>query len=124
MFTARLRPQQGHLEYVDAGHGLAILVGADSPTRTLSSRDLPLGAQPGGIWTSDEARLERGDTLIVVSDGILDAFPGPEEALRATEQLARSHPSADELADRILAMAAAAPLADDLTAVVVRRESS
>ena len=122
MFTARLRPQQGHLEYVDAGHGLAVLVSPGSPTRQLSSRDLPIGAEPGSIWTSYEARLEPGDTLIAVSDGLLDAFSDPVEAVRAAERLVATASSADEMADRILAAGASAPLADDLTAVVIRRE--
>jgi hypothetical protein len=124
MFTARLRPQQGHLEYVDAGHGLAILVSPGSPTRQLSSRDLPVGAQEKSLWTSHEARLEPGDTMIVVSDGLLDAFADPVEAMRAAEQLVGSGAGADEMADRILVAAASAPLADDLTAVVVRRENT
>jgi serine phosphatase RsbU (regulator of sigma subunit) len=124
MFTARLRPQQGHLEYVDAGHGLAILVSPGSRTRPLSSRDLPLGADENSLWTSHEARMQPGDTLIVVSDGLLDAFTDPVEAMRAAEQLVATGVTADEMADRILAAAASAPLADDLTAVVVRRETS
>jgi hypothetical protein len=125
MFTARLRPQHGHLEYVDAGHGLALLVRPGSSKRQLSSRDLPLGAAAGSIWISHEERLEPGDTLIIVSDGVLDAFPEPIEALRAADHLVATAQSADEMADRILATAAArAPLADDLTAVVVRRETT
>jgi serine phosphatase RsbU (regulator of sigma subunit) len=123
MFSARLRPQHGHLEYVDAGHGLAVLVSPGSRTRQLSARDLPLGAQAGSLWTSHEARLEPGDALIVVSDGVLEAFTDPVDGLRAAEQLVATAESADEMADRILAAAAHAPLADDLTAVVVRRET-
>jgi hypothetical protein len=122
MFSARLRPQHGHLEYVDAGHGLALHFRPGGRTRQLTARDLPLGAQAGSIWTSHEARLEPGDTLIVVSDGVLEAFTEPIEALRAAEQLVATSQTADEMADRILAAAAYAPLADDLTAVVVRRD--
>jgi hypothetical protein len=124
MFTSRLRPQHGHLEYVDAGHGLALHLSPGSRTRQLTARDLPLGAQAGSIWTSHETRLEPGDTLIVVSDGVLDAFAEPLEALRAAEQLVATSQTADEMSDRILAAAAHATLADDLTAVVVRRETS
>lgn len=122
MFTARLRPQHGHLEYVDAGHGLALLLSPGSPTRQLSSRDLPVGVQPDTVWTSYEVRLWPGDTLIVVSDGLLDAFADPTAAVRAARRLVGSAASADEIADRILATAAGTPLADDLTAVVVRRK--
>jgi Stage II sporulation protein E (SpoIIE)/GAF domain len=124
MFSTRLRPQHGHLEYVDAGHGLALLLSPGSEARQLSARDLPLGAAAGSLWTSHEARLEPGDTLIIVSDGVLEAFSDPVAGLRAAEHLAASAHSADEMADRILAAAAHAPLADDLTAVVVRRETS
>jgi Stage II sporulation protein E (SpoIIE)/GAF domain len=124
MFTARLRPQHGHLEYVDAGHGLALHLSPGSRTRQLTARDLPLGAEAGSVWTSHEARIEPGDTLIVVSDGVLEAFAEPLEALHAAEQLVATSQTADEMADRILAAAAHAPLADDLTAVVVRRVSA
>ena len=124
MFTSRLRPQHGHLEYVDAGHGLALHLSPDSRIRQLTARDLPLGAQAGSIWTSHETRIQPGDTLIVVSDGVLEAFAEPLEALRAAEQLVATSQTADEMADRILAAAEHASLADDLTAVVVRRETS
>jgi serine phosphatase RsbU (regulator of sigma subunit) len=67
-------------------------------------------------------RLQPGDTLIVVSDGLLDAFADPVEAMRAAEQLVATGVGADEMADRILAAAAGAPITDDLTAVVCRRE--
>jgi serine/threonine protein phosphatase PrpC len=62
--------------------------------------------------------------MIVVSDGLLDAFEDPLEAMRAAEQLVATGAGADEMADRILVAAASAPLADDLTAVVVRRENT
>jgi hypothetical protein len=124
MFTSRLRPQHGHLEYVDAGHGLAVLVRPGAATRQLHSHDLPIGAQAGSLWTSHELRLEPDDTLIIVSDGVLEAFTEPMEGVRAAEALAAASRTADEMADRILAAAAHAPLADDLTAVVVRREAS
>jgi serine phosphatase RsbU (regulator of sigma subunit) len=122
MFTARLRPSHGHIEYVDAGHGLAIIVPAAGETRLLPSRDLPLGADLEGTWQSHETRLEPGETLIVVSDGLLDIFPDPLEAMRAARTLAASGRTSEEMADRIIEAGAGHPLADDLTALVVRRD--
>jgi len=55
---------------------------------------------------------------------LLDAFSDPGAAVRAAEHLVASASSADEMADRILAAGARAPLADDLTAVVVCRENA
>jgi hypothetical protein len=124
MFTARLRTQSGHLEYVDAGHGLAIIVPPDGPVRHLSSDDLPLGADPDETWISHVDRLEPGATLLVVSDGMLDIFPDPAEAIRAAQELAASAATAAEMVDQILEAAADAPIADDLTALVIRREAS
>ena len=98
-------PQHGHLEYVDAGHGLALVVARGSPTRQLAGDDLPLGARRA-VCGSHEARLEPGDTLIVVSDGVLEAFPDPEEASAPRNSWLRPRESADEMADRILAEAA------------------
>ncbi len=122
LFTSRLRPQHGHLEYVDAGHGLAIVLTQDGETHHLTSRDLPLGADADATWQSHQARLDPGDTLIVVSDGLLDVFPDPGEAVRAAHELAATTATADEMVDRIIAAGAGQPLADDLTAVVVRRK--
>jgi len=124
MFTARLRTQSGHLEYVDAGHGLAIIVPPEGPTRHLASTDLPLGADPDATWISQIDRLEHGATFLVVSDGMLDIFPDPADAIAAAEELAATAVTADEMVDRILEVAADAPLADDLTALVIRREAS
>lgn len=123
MFTARLRIQSGHLEYVDAGHGLAIIVPPDGPTRHLSSTDLPLGADPDETWVSHVDRLEPGATLIVVSDGMLDIFPDPAHAINAAQELAASAATAAEMVDKMLEAAADAPIADDLTALVIRREA-
>jgi hypothetical protein len=122
LFVARLRPQRGHLEYVDAGHGLALIVSADEPIRHLASRDLPLGADARATWESHEDYLEPGDTLIVVSDGLLDAYPDPMDAVRAAQNLVATASSADEMADRILAVGADHAFDDDLTALIVRRE--
>jgi len=124
MFTARLRTPSGHLEYVDAGHGLAIIVPPDGPTRHLASTDLPLGADADATWVSQTDRLEPGATLIVVSDGILDIFPNPVDAISAAEELAASAATADEMVDRILEVTTDAPIADDLTALVIRREAT
>jgi hypothetical protein len=122
VFTARLRPQSGHLEYLDAGHGLGIVVPIEGEIRHLGSRDLPLGADPTATYGSHQTRIDPGDTLIVVSDGMLDVFPDPLEAIRAGRELAGSGATAEEMADRMLLAGAGVDIADDLTAVVIKRD--
>jgi len=96
----------------------------EGPTRHLASTDLPLGADPEATWISQIDRLEHGATFMVVSDGMLDIFPDPSDAIAAAEELAATAVTAGEMVDRILEVAADAPLADDLTALVIRREAS
>jgi hypothetical protein len=122
LFTARLRPSQGHLEYVDAGHGLAIIVPAEGEMQQLSSRDLPLGSDLDTSWQSQETRLEPGDTLIVVSDGLLDIYPEPEDVLEAARKLASSDRTSEQMCDRIMEASVGHEVGDDLTALVIRRE--
>jgi serine phosphatase RsbU (regulator of sigma subunit) len=122
LFTARLRPSQGHLEYVDAGHGLAVIVPADGEMRQLTSRDLPLGSDLNTTWQSKETRLDPGDVLMVVSDGLLDIYPEREEVLEAARRLADSGRNSEQMCDRILQAAVGHDVADDLTALVIRRE--
>lgn len=122
LFAARLTPEDGRLDYIDAGHGLAIVVPQEGQTRHLASRDLPLGAIPDARWESRAAYLDPGDALIVVSDGLLDVFPDPLDAVTAAQELVATATSAQEMVDRILSVGVGKPLDDDLTAVVVRRE--
>jgi hypothetical protein len=124
MFTARLRPSQGHLEYVDAGHGLAIIVSAEGEMQQLSSLDLPMGADLDTTWHSRETRLGPGDTLMVVSDGLLDIYPEPEDVLEAARKLAASDRTSEQMCDRIMEAGLGHEVADDLTALVIRREPS
>ena len=122
LFTARLRPSQGHLEYVDAGHGLAIIVPAEGELRPLSSRDLPLGSDLDTTWHSQETRLLPGDTLIVVSDGLLDVCPEEDELLEGARKLAASNRTAEQMCERIMQAAVGHDVGDDLTVVIIRRE--
>ena len=118
----RLRPQHGHLEYVDAGHGLAHRwCSPGSRTRQLAAADLPLGAQAAtASWTSHETRLDPGDTLIVVSDGVLEAFADPtrRSAPRNLSSLGDDRPTRWPTGS--WPRQPDSPLADDLTAVVIQ----
>ena len=124
MLPARLDPETGDVEYVDAGHGLALIIQASGKTQRLVSRDLPIGAMTGDSWETRHVHLEPGDTLLVVSDGILDLFPDAWAAVRAGIALSADVPDANEMARRIAGIGGGVPLADDITALVVRRDLS
>ncbi|WP_298891254.1 SpoIIE family protein phosphatase [uncultured Serinicoccus sp.] len=124
MFAARLTPETGALDYVDAGHGLAVIIDATASTaRLLSSEDLPIGTLDDDTWQTHQDVLAPGETLAVVSDGILDLFDEPWDAVDSGRQLSGMCATAQELVDEILARAAHHVVTDDVTALVVRREA-
>lgn len=124
LFAARLTPETGAVEYVDAGHGLALVIQAEGTVRRLASKDLPLGTLPGDTWTSHHDRLDPGDTLLVVSDGILDLFLDTWSAVRAAVSLSKDVRDAREMVEAITSIGGSGTLDDDITAVVIRRQAS
>lgn len=120
LFTARLEPATGVVRYVDAGHGLSVIVDIHGSHRRLLSDDLPLGALVHDTWTAHTERLAPGETLISVSDGFLDLIPDLDEAIARGITASDAAPSAQALVDRMTAFTDQAPT-DDVTVVVVRR---
>jgi serine phosphatase RsbU (regulator of sigma subunit) len=109
----------GQAEYVDAGHGLGLVVHPDGSWERLLNGGPPLGLVPGATWNAGNFKLEPGSSAVVVSDGVLDSFAGLEDALQAVSETVRRAEEAKEAVNDVLAMAAAAE--DDVTAVVLRR---
>jgi hypothetical protein len=121
-FCARLDPRNGVLQYVDAGHGLSAILGVDGKSyRQLVSDGLPLGALPDDSWTAKVTMLIPGETLVSVSDGVLDFFDSPVQARDAIIEANRESATAEELIDRISRLGDGVAAEDDLTAIVVRR---
>lgn len=129
LWTGRIDPVDGSLTYVDAGHGLAAIV-SDRGVRRLAQAHLPLGLPVLEDWKPEVDVLAPDETLVIVSDGVLDVFDDALEtaldtALAALQRLASDvvaqGTSARAMARSILEFADRHGAADDLTAVVVRR---
>ncbi|SFF54391.1 GAF domain-containing protein [Curtobacterium sp. YR515] len=74
LFHLRLDPASGHVEYGDAGHGLAAVVRADGGAAVLRSHDLPIGLQPEATARTPGALdLASGDRVVLCTDGLLAA---------------------------------------------------
>lgn len=121
MFVARLDPATGELEYVDAGHGLTAILSPDGGYRHLSTDGLPIGINSGDQWVTAKDRLEPGETLLSVSDGILDAYPTPEEALAEQSAIVARSPRCSGVVEGATQSAVRRNTADDATAIAVRR---
>src|SRR6516162_3420673 len=78
LFLGRLHPHTRSLVYSNAGHLPAyVLNGCGEVKQILRSTGLPLGVDPAGDFSNSPAvRLEPGDLLFLLSDGIIEASAG------------------------------------------------
>jgi serine phosphatase RsbU (regulator of sigma subunit) len=120
-FHARLAPGSGQVTYVDAGHGLAIVVRAHGSWRSLPSTGAPIGLGLELDWSTETFTLQPGDTLVCMSDGMLDLYPTTEATFEAVAAMSAAARSARELVQRIAAVAASVDAPDDVTVVALRR---
>ncbi len=76
----RIGLYSGTFRFVDCGHTKAVLQRAGaSSALLLNGKNLPLGVLRDDGYVACELVLMRGDRLLLVSDGIVDAFETPEQ---------------------------------------------
>ncbi|TWJ19330.1 PP2C family protein-serine/threonine phosphatase [Geobacter argillaceus] len=122
LFLGRLNVEASLMSYVDCGHGLAFLRRRDGRIEELPPRGLPLGVSSEENYQEGGCVFERGDALVLYSDGVIDAEH--ESAIDNTVLSARLEGAATarEMVDRIVSLAPqGTPLPDDLTVLVVLR---
>lgn len=119
LFHARLDAPARLLTYVDCGHGFVFLRRADGRVLELQPRGLPFGILIKGEYHEGSLRFEAGDSLVLYSDGLIDALP--ERAFdnaALAEQLAGAT-GASEMVARLTALVPqGAQRPDDLTVLV------
>ena len=71
---AEYDPATRRLAYVNAGHNSPVIRRANSSTQRLESASLPLGITPEATFPSAEITLQPGDTLVLFTDGVVEAF--------------------------------------------------
>jgi serine phosphatase RsbU (regulator of sigma subunit) len=78
---AILEPESGHLIYANAGHDLPYRRRADrnEGAQELRARGMPLGLMPGMSYEEKELVLERGESVLFYSDGLVEAHDARRE---------------------------------------------
>lgn len=67
-----LDPASGRLRFANAGHNLPYVASADG-VMELRATGMPLGAMPGMTYEEKEAHLAPGDSILLSSDGLVEA---------------------------------------------------
>lgn len=75
-----LDPVSGRLRYANAGHDLPYQRHADGSVTELRARGMPLGLMPEMQYEENETRLEPGDSMLLYSDGLVEAH-NPEREM-------------------------------------------
>ncbi|MCB0911248.1 MAG: SpoIIE family protein phosphatase [Propionibacteriaceae bacterium] len=114
----------GRTGLVDAGHGLSFLVrNGGTEVERLAGADLPLGL--GSSWGEQRVDLAPGDSLLMVSDGVLEGWGDSVEDLVAAIKGLRADPavSTPQVFAEALCRGAdpGAESTDDATAVLIHR---
>ncbi|MDO3377301.1 SpoIIE family protein phosphatase [Geoalkalibacter halelectricus] len=118
LFHAQFDVPNRKLTYVDCGHGLVIMLHADGVIKELLPRGLPLGVLPQ-TFEEGSVSFSEGDTLVLFSDGLIDAI----QHLELDGALSRqfwAH-NARDLVDRLVQVVpSSATPDDDMTVVVIK----
>ncbi|MGN6187598.1 MAG: PP2C family protein-serine/threonine phosphatase, partial [Conexibacter sp.] len=129
-FLVRVEPRERHsaVRCASAGHPCALLLRADGAVETLGGPGHPLGIRPAPTFHVAQAELHPGDTLLLYSDGLLDASAPrrslePEELGQLLASCDRSEPDAllAELERRVVERCGGAPQRDDVALLALQR---
>lgn len=121
LFHGQLHAQRRTLTFVDCGHGFVFLRRRNGTVEELSPRGLPLGVPGQKSHQEGTTQLETGDTLVVFSDGLIDARPdlaltNLDLAMRLKDEM-----SAQDMVACLVGLTDQnEPLPDDVTVLVAR----
>jgi len=126
LLVARYSPDSGLVRIAGGGHPPALVVSADRVVTEVTAHGIPIGWPGAGTLEVAEVSLQRSETLVFYTDGLVEAGKDIVAGLGALERAAAEtarYPAplmARALVDRALAGAARQ---DDSLALVLRRRT-
>jgi len=131
-FYGVLEPESGRLRYVNAGHNPPFVLSAQKgkPVDRLYRTGMALGILNEASWQQKIVKLNRGDVLLLYTDGITEAQNrrGEQFGEKRLQQVIRPAAGrpAKEILDAVLAevrdFTGGAPAQDDITLVALARK--
>jgi len=128
LFAGVISADRKTLSYVNAGHVSPMMLRRDGRLERLPGGGLPVGMLADWTYEQFRVELEAGDTLVVVSDGIVEVKNGADDFWEEeeVERVVRAHAGAalgllpGLLCEAVDAFAAGAEQYDDMTVVGLR----
>jgi serine phosphatase RsbU (regulator of sigma subunit)/predicted ester cyclase len=129
-FYAILKPKSGHLRYAYAGHDLPYLR-RNGEAEELRASGIPLGLMPGMHYEEKEIVLQKGDSALLYTDGLVEAHDPQREmfGFPRLQALVSEHGEERSLEETLLEelysfVGESWEQEDDITLVTLRRSSS
>jgi serine phosphatase RsbU (regulator of sigma subunit) len=129
VFYGILDPSTGVLTYANAGHNPPHLLVRDGVTRLLSRTGTPIGIFNEATWEQAQAQFGPGDSLVIYTDGVIDAQNenevtfGETRLLKSIQEHGSKPPvgARDGILNDVQAFVDNAPQFDDITLMVLAR---
>ncbi len=129
LFAGSLNPLNGDLRYVNGGHNPPLIVRANQEVVRLSPTGPMVGLLPGVTFAEGRAHMDLGDTLVIFTDGVVEAENAAGQELGdgplADVVLRRPDAGVEELFEALLVEAfrhlEEGKFRDDVTLVVIKR---
>lgn len=132
LFCGIYDASSGQLRFACAGHNPPVLKSASGTALIEMNAGSPLGIFPGMEYVEELMTLQAGDSLVMYSDGITEAFNEAREEFtdeRLVSLVAGLPASLDttesgtQILDAVTQFASAAPQSDDITLMILDRMS-
>jgi len=132
VFYGILDPASGQVKYSNAGHNppLHIKAAADPVVRSLNKTGMALGVLEEETWGQEQIQIDESDTLVIYSDGVIDARDVQGNTFDMDGLLSSLHGKAgrpakdvqDTLLDNLSAFVGSAQPFDDITIITITRD--
>ena len=127
-FLAEFDPVSLRLTYINAGHNTPILRRGTGAVERLTVGGLPLGIRAEAVYESDGLVLQKGDWLVIFTDGLVEALNHREDEYGEPRLLDVLHAGAasapDEMLRRMMSdvdgFVGPTPQHDDITCLLVK----
>jgi serine phosphatase RsbU (regulator of sigma subunit) len=130
-FYAILDPKSGRLSYANAGHDLPYLRRSGDNCEELRARGMPLGLMPGMRYEEKEIVLQKGDSALLYTDGLVEAHDPQQEmfGFPRLQALVAGHGEERALGDLLMEelysfVGQGWEQEDDITLLTLRRSAS
>ena len=128
-FSGVLDVKNNEIKYCNAGHNPPILIKNNGATELLKKGGIPLGFIPDTIYSESVISIEKGEILVVFSDGVTETFDVDENEFcesRLAELIHKnkalgSEEITNKIIDELKKFAAGNPSTDDVTLIILKR---